>query len=67
MNSSGITRDGVKATSLPFGLGLFDPLRLRRYEVPPDMARPVHRLAASENTRGRLQGPMITSPGREHQ
>src|SRR5439155_4181106 len=44
-----VARDDVEAASLPLGFGLLYALFARGDEIPPDMARPVHRGAAEEN------------------
>src|SRR5699024_12153587 len=48
----GITGDGIEAPRFPFGLGLLDALAARGDEVPPDVARPAHGLAANQYQAG---------------
>src|SRR5262249_41229761 len=44
-----VARHGIEAGELPIGLGLLDALLARGDEVPPDVARPVHRCAAEQH------------------
>src|SRR5262245_65989496 len=44
-----VAGDGIEAGELPVGLGLLDALLARGDEVPPDVARPVHRWAAGQD------------------
>src|SRR3954463_1102741 len=51
----GIVRHGVEPALAPIFLGLRDPFGPRGDEVPPEMTRPVHRLAAEHHEPGRLR------------
>src|SRR5882757_5191108 len=44
-----VAGNDVEAALLPFGLGLLDPLLARRHEIPPDVARALHRGSADQN------------------
>jgi len=50
-----VARHGGKATSFPIGLGGVDAVLGRGDEIPPDMPRPIHRLAAEQHE-ARLRG-----------
>src|SRR3954463_6997493 len=58
----------LEMTRGPFRLGLFDTLLPRRHEIPPDMARAIHRRAAKDGEMcvgQRADGDLVT--GLEHQ
>src|SRR6185312_6525812 len=44
-----IVEDWSKSALFPIGFGRFDALLRRGHEIPPDMARPVHRRATGEH------------------
>lgn len=44
-----VARDEPEAALAPVGLGLLDALGAARHEVPPEVARPVERLAADDD------------------
>src|SRR3954454_19019584 len=67
-NELAVAGNAVEPSGLPVGFRLLDPLGPRGHEVPPDMARPVHRIAPEQHEAGwldRAHGDPVAGPEHE--